>query len=81
MPWTWAKMQMCPGMALEGLRKVYGRLDEELFWLAARAVQIVDWTGRIGFAGAAGSPSKPGNGAAKECPKCGLLHFPVWPRR
>lgn len=28
------------GMAFEGLRKVYGRLDEDLFWLAARAVQI-----------------------------------------
>jgi len=65
------------GMTLEGLRKVYGRLDEELFWLAARAVQIVDWDRTHQFCGRCGVPLKPRETErAKECPKCGLLHFP-----
>jgi NAD+ diphosphatase len=65
------------GMALEGLRKVYGRLDEELFWLAARAVQIVDWDRTHRFCGRCGVPLKARETErAKECPQCGLLHFP-----
>ena len=32
-----------PGMAFENLRALYPRLSETLFWLAGRAVQIVDW--------------------------------------
>src|SRR5512135_2899840 len=31
------------GMDFEGLRQVYGRLEDDLFWIAARAVQIIDW--------------------------------------
>jgi NAD+ diphosphatase len=65
------------GMALEGLRRVYGRLDEELFWLAARAVQIVDWGRTQRFCGRCGVPLKARETErAKECPQCGLLHFP-----
>ena len=65
------------GMALEGLRKVYNRLDEELFWLAARAVQIVDWGRTQRFCGRCGVPLKARETErAKECPQCGLLHFP-----
>jgi len=30
------------GMAFEGLRQVWGRVDEDLFWLAGRAVQIIE---------------------------------------
>jgi len=65
------------GMAFEGLRKIYGRMDEELFWLAARAVQIVDWDRTHRFCGRCGVPLKPRETErAKDCPKCGLLHFP-----
>jgi NAD+ diphosphatase len=65
------------GMAFEGLRKIYGRMDEGLFWLAARAVQIVDWDRTHRFCGRCGVPLKPREAErAKECPKCGLLHFP-----
>ena len=65
------------GMAFEGLRKIYGRMDEELFWLVARAVQIVDWDRTHQFCGRCGVPLKPRETErAKECPKCGLLHFP-----
>ena len=65
------------GMAFEGLRQVYGRLDEDLFWLAARAIQIVDWDRTHQFCGRCSAPMKPRAAErAKECSQCGLLHFP-----
>jgi NAD+ diphosphatase len=65
------------GMTFEGLREVYGRLDEDLFWIAARAVQIVDWDRTHQLCGRCGVPLKTSQTErAKECPKCGLLHFP-----
>jgi NAD+ diphosphatase len=66
-----------PGMALEGLRQVYGRIGEDLFWVAARAIQIVDWDRTHRFCGRCGLPMKERETErAKECPGCGLLHFP-----
>ena len=65
------------GMAFNGLRQVYGRLEEDLFWIAARAVQIVDWDRTHRFCGRCGVPLRTKTGErAKECPQCGLLHFP-----
>lgn len=66
-----------PGMGLEGLRQVYGRLDEALFWVATRAVQIVDWDRTHLFCGRCGTPLRTkSTERAKECPSCGQLHFP-----
>ena len=65
------------GMSFEGLRQVYGRLDEDLFWIAARAVQIIDWDRTHRFCGRCGIELKmKTTERAKECPQCGLLHFP-----
>ena len=65
------------GMAFEGLRQVYGRLDEDLFWIAARAVQIIDWDRTHQFCGRCGVPLRTQTDErAKACPQCGLLHFP-----
>ena len=65
------------GMTFEGLRQVYGRLDEDLFWIATRAVQIVNWDRTHQFCGRCGVPLKmKTTERAKECPQCGLLHFP-----
>jgi NAD+ diphosphatase len=65
------------GMAFEGLRQVYGRLDEDLFWIAARAVQIIDWDRTHQFCGRCGVSLRTKTAErAKECPQCGLLHFP-----
>jgi NAD+ diphosphatase len=65
------------GMSFEGLRQVYGRLDEALFWIAARAVQIIDWDRTHQFCGRCGIELKmKTTERAKECPRCGLLHFP-----
>jgi NAD+ diphosphatase len=66
-----------PGMAFEGLRQLYGRLDEELFWVAARAVQIIEWDRTHQFCGQCGAPLRTKiSERAKECPQCSLLHFP-----
>ncbi len=65
------------GMAFEGLRKLYGRVDEDLFWLAARAVQIVEWDRTHRFCGRCAAPLRlRATERAKECPRCGLLQFP-----
>jgi NAD+ diphosphatase len=65
------------GMAFDGLRQVYGRLDDDLFWIAARAVQIIDWDRNHQFCGRCGVPLRlKTDDRAKECPQCGLLHFP-----
>jgi NAD+ diphosphatase len=65
------------GMTFEGLREVYGRLHEDLFWIAARAVQVVDWDRTHQSCGRCGVPLKTSQTErAKECPQCGLLHFP-----
>ncbi len=65
------------GMAFEGLRQLYGRLDEDLFWIAGRAVQITDWDRTHRFCGRCGTPLRAKSAErAKECPQCGLLQFP-----
>ena len=65
------------GMAFEGLRQVYGRLDEDLFWIAARAIQIVDWDRTHKYCGRCGVPMELQQiERAKKCPQCGLLYFP-----
>ena len=65
------------GMAFEGLRQIYGRLDEDLFWVAARAVQIIDWDRTHQFCGQCGVLLRARTAErCKECPQCGLLYFP-----
>jgi len=65
------------GMTFEGLRQLYGRLGEDLFWIATRAVQIIDWDRTHHFCGRCGTPLRiKSTERAKECPRCGLLHFP-----
>jgi len=65
------------GMEFEGLRRIYGRLNDDLFALAGRALQIIDWDRTHGFCGRCGSETRThATERAKECQKCGLLHFP-----
>jgi NAD+ diphosphatase len=65
------------GMSFQGLRRLFGLLDESFFWLAGRAVQIVDWERNHRYCGRCGTPTigKPSE-RAKECPRCGLTSFP-----
>jgi NAD+ diphosphatase len=66
-----------PGAAFEGLRPLYGRLDDALFSLAGRAVQIVDWDRTHRYCGRCGSPTADQTSErAKVCPACGLTNYP-----
>lgn len=66
-----------PGMAFENLRALYPRLPETLFWLAGRAVQIVDWDRTHQFCGRCGSPTQNQiHDRSKACPVCGLTNYP-----
>jgi NAD+ diphosphatase len=61
----------------EGLRALYGRLPDELYAVAGRAVQILLWDKTHRFCGRCGQPTvnAPAD-RAKLCPQCGLLSFP-----
>lgn len=65
------------GMAFRGLRKLFGLLDQELFRIAGRAVQIVDWDRSHQFCGKCGAPTEAKEiERARVCPACGLMYFP-----
>ncbi|HEY0511836.1 MAG TPA: NAD(+) diphosphatase [Thermoanaerobaculia bacterium] len=65
------------GMAFEGLRRLWGVLDEEAWKLAGRAAQIVAWDRDHRYCGRCGAETarKPDE-LARVCPRCGLQHFP-----
>jgi NAD+ diphosphatase len=65
------------GMTFQGLRRLYGPLDEEVWKLAGRAVQIVEWDRDHRYCGRCGAETerKPGE-LARVCPRCGLQQFP-----
>ncbi len=64
-------------MAFKDLRQVYELLDEDLFVLGGRAVQIVEWDRTHQYCGRCGSPMQTKTTErAKQCPQCGLLNFP-----
>ncbi|MCP3962893.1 MAG: NAD(+) diphosphatase [bacterium] len=65
------------GMAFCGLRGLFHRVDEPLFWIAARAVQIVAWDRDHHFCGrcATATETQPGEHSRK-CPSCGLMCYP-----
>jgi len=73
-----AKVTAAPeGMTFEGLRQVYGVIDEDLFWVAGRAAQIIHWDRTNQYCSRCGARTKiHSTERAKECPQCGLLHFP-----
>jgi NAD+ diphosphatase len=60
-----------------GLREVYGRVPDEQWALAARAVQVVDWDRSHQFCGACATPTvSRAHERARECPNCGLVNYP-----
>jgi len=65
------------GWRWEGLRALFGAMDDSLFALAGRALQVVDWNRTHQFCGRCGTPTahKPGE-RSRECPTCGLVVYP-----
>ena len=65
------------GMAWTGLRGLFGLVDDHLFALAGRAVQVVDWDRSHLYCGRCGTPTVVKTGErARPCPKCGQVHYP-----
>ena len=71
------KLDPPPGMALLGLRQLFGLLDDTCFWLAGRAFQIIDWDRTSQFCGQCGAPNTQlGHERAKKCLHCGHIKYP-----
>jgi NAD+ diphosphatase len=65
------------GMTLRGLRELYGTLDEDLFVLSGRAIQIVEWDRTHQYCGHCATPTTQlSHERAKRCPQCGLVNYP-----
>jgi NAD+ diphosphatase len=65
------------GMSLQGLRGLYGRLDDLLYSIAGRAFQIVEWDRTHQYCGHCGTPMEQvATERAKRCPECGLTSYP-----
>jgi NAD+ diphosphatase len=65
------------GAMFQGLRRLWGLLDEEAWKLAGRAAQIVEWDRNHRFCGRCGEGTERKEGElARVCPRCGLHQFP-----
>jgi NAD+ diphosphatase len=65
------------GMGWSGLRGLFGLVDDPMFALAGRAIQIMDWDRSHQFCGRCGTPTVHKAGErARECPSCGQTHYP-----
>ncbi len=65
------------GLALKDLRQIYGAIDDDLFVLAGRAVQIAAWDRTHRYCGRCGAPTEAKtNERAMVCTQCGLMNFP-----
>jgi NAD+ diphosphatase len=65
------------GMSFEELRPLYAALDEDIFLLAGKALQIVNWEQMHRYCGRCGRKTEPLPGErAKTCPACGLASYP-----
>lgn len=59
------------------LRALYGRLDETLWTIAGRAVQLVEFARTSAFCGRCGAANEDHHrDRAKQCPACKLMTFP-----
>jgi NAD+ diphosphatase len=64
-------------MVFLGLRGLYEVLEEELLWIAGRALQLLHWDRTTQYCGSCGVQTEVNaEECAKVCPSCGLLKFP-----
>jgi NAD+ diphosphatase len=65
------------GWVWQGLRALFGALDDAQFGLAGRALQIVDWDRTHQYCGACGAPTVAHAAErSRVCPGCGLVVYP-----
>jgi NAD+ diphosphatase len=66
-----------PGSSWENLRTLFSVLDDALFAIAGRALQIVDWDRTHQFCGRCGTPTEPkADERVRVCPSCRLSAYP-----
>jgi NAD+ diphosphatase len=59
------------------VRDLYGKMPEDLFWLAARAFHLATWGRNTLYCGGCGAPTENmAQERAKFCPRCRRLIFP-----
>ncbi|MEL6470795.1 MAG: NAD(+) diphosphatase [Cyanobacteria bacterium J06623_4] len=65
------------GFSLQNLRSLYTQLPDDLFAIAARAVQIVEWDRTHQYCGHCATPTiQLPTERAKRCPRCKLRQYP-----
>jgi NAD+ diphosphatase len=65
------------GMDFQPIRSLFGTIDDDLFTLVGRAIQILHWNSEYRFCGKCGTIMKDRKTEfAKECPSCGFISFP-----
>lgn len=65
------------GMELTNLRRLYGLMDEDFFWVGGRGVQVLDWDRNHRFCGRCGHPTEPhATERLRVCPQCKLGVYP-----
>lgn len=64
-------------MGFAGLRALYGRLPDDHFFIAGRAVQVIAWDRTHRFCGQCGARTVyHAVDRATQCPQCGLINYP-----
>lgn len=59
------------------LRQLFGKIDEDMFTLAGRAIQLIHWHKEHQFCGKCGKPMQSDlQDTLKKCPSCGFTSFP-----
>jgi NAD+ diphosphatase len=65
------------GLTTSDLRRLFGRVPDEVFAIAGKAVQIVDWDRTHRFCGRCGAPTERVAGErARRCAACGHSAYP-----
>lgn len=65
------------GYRYVGLRKIYGGIDDDLYWLANRAFHLLGWRKKNKFCGCCGSEmSESKDEVAMNCGNCGNIVYP-----
>ena len=65
------------GYEYRDLRSIFGQVEDDIFLLAGRAFQIVDWDRNHLYCGRCGTATgTKQDERAKACPKCGLICYP-----
>lgn len=64
-------------LTLQSLRALYGLLSEDLFAIAARAIQLIEWDRTHQYCGHCATPTTQlPTERAKRCPNCHLRQYP-----